>query len=84
MNSSDFEFGRTWRHQQRFDVVGVEKSHQMIERANEPAAGVQVCPHQLICLLETFFAALHLKNIIKTLSEEITEFADLAPQRLFC
>lgn len=51
----------TWRHQQRLDVVRVEEFDQVIERANEPAARVPVCPHQLVRQLETLLTALHLK-----------------------
>lgn len=49
-------------HQQRLDVVRVEESDKMIERTEEPAAGVCVRLHQLIHLEETFLCALHLMH----------------------
>lgn len=60
--------GAVWRshtggHQQRFDVVGVEDSDQVIEWADEPAAAVREHLHQLIDLQETFFCALHLRML---------------------
>lgn len=49
-------------HQQRFDVVRVEESDQVIERTKETAAGVFVPLHQVIHLEETFLCALHLMH----------------------
>lgn len=51
---------RTRRHQQRFDVVGVEDPQQVVEGADEPAAAVRERPHQLVGLQEAFLCALHL------------------------
>lgn len=40
----------TRRHQQRFDIVGVEDSDQVVKWADEPAAAVLEHLHQLINL----------------------------------
>lgn len=50
----------TRSQQQWSDVVGVEDSDQMIERADEPAAGVRVLLHQVIHLQKSLLCALHL------------------------
>ena len=52
----------TGRHEQRFDVVRVEDSDQVIERTQEPAAGVFVHLHQVVHLEQTLLRALHLRH----------------------
>lgn len=53
---------RTGSHEKRFDVVWVEESDQVIEWAEEPAAGVFVRLHQFIHIQETFLCAPHLRH----------------------
>lgn len=41
----------------------MEEPDQVIERADEPAAGVRVHPHQVVHLQEAFLRALHLRAV---------------------
>lgn len=63
-------WSRTRRRQQRFDVVGVEDSEQVVKGADEPAAAVREHLHQLLGLQEAFFCALHLRKEVSQRRDE--------------
>lgn len=65
-------WSRTRRHQQRFDVVWVEDSEQVVKGPDEPAAAVREHLHQLLGLQETFFCALHLRKEVSQHPETST------------
>ena len=70
---SDVECNLTRGQQEGLDVVGVEDTHQIVERAQEPGAGVPVGPHKLIHSLKALFGTLHLNTSTQTQHEQEKE-----------
>lgn len=66
-------WSHTRRHQQWFDVVGVENSEQVIKGPDEPAATEGEPLHQLVGLQEAFFCALHLRKEVSQHPETSTD-----------
>lgn len=74
----------TGRRQQRFDVVGVEDSEQVVKGADEPAATVGEHLDQLLDLQEAFFCALHLRKEISKETSTSTLPASAGKERYDC